>query len=44
MLEKKASEMSGMGSDRGSVIGLTFDSSVFCLKRKAVNTVAENKG
>ena len=34
MLGKKVSEMSGMGSDRGSVIVLTFDSSVFCLKRR----------
>ena len=30
MLGKKVCEMSGMGS----VIGLTFDSSVFCLKRR----------
>ena len=34
MLKKKVSEMSWMGSDRGSMIGLPFDSSVFCLKRR----------
>jgi len=41
MLGKKVSEMSGMGSDRGSVIGLTFDSSVFCFLIVTLNLISK---